>query len=196
MNLNFCLPKFWVIAVVLINSWFLSGAYLKTYTSYGYEMWVNRSHQGGVQCTWTLTLGCFIFELLPFVYFHTWILSGAYLQDYTSYGYEISWMGITWGKTGVFCDNLPLLLCVCSTSFENCVGKGEIALNEQFLLFSHCFLPFWRTFCHLYRIWNCHLQTLSVWKSLRLVALGLVNFFTKQQNFRSAQINPLPDDKF
>ena len=89
----------------------MSGAYLKTYTSYGYEiMWVNRSHQGGVQHTWTLTLGCFIFELLPFVYFHTWILSGAYLQDYTSYGYEISWMVITWGKAGVFCDNLLLLL--------------------------------------------------------------------------------------
>ena len=111
MNLNFCLPKFWVIALFLINSWFLSGAYLKTYSSYSYEiMWVNRSHQGGVQCTWTLTLGCFIFEFLPFVYFHAWILSGAYLRDYTSYGYEISWMVITWGKTGVFCDNLPLLL--------------------------------------------------------------------------------------
>ena len=110
MNLNFCLPKFWVIALFLINSWFLSGAYLKTYTSYGYEiMWVNGSRQGGVQCTWTLTLGFFIFELLPFVYFHTWILSGAYLQDYTSYGYEFSWMVITWGKTGVFCDNLLLL---------------------------------------------------------------------------------------
>ena len=52
----------------------------------------------------------FIFELLPFVYFHIWILSGAYRQDYTSYGNEISWMVITWGKTGVFCDNLPLLL--------------------------------------------------------------------------------------
>ena len=25
---------------------------------------------------------------------------------------------------------------------ENTVGKGEIALNEQFLLFSQCFLPF------------------------------------------------------
>ena len=36
-------------------------------------------------------------------------MSGAYLQDYTSYGYEISWMVITWGKTGVFCDSLPLL---------------------------------------------------------------------------------------
>ena len=46
--------------------------------------------KGEVQCTWAFTLGCLSFELLPFVYFHTWILSDAYLQDYTSYGYEIS----------------------------------------------------------------------------------------------------------
>ena len=30
--------------------------------------------------------------------------------------------------------------------FENTVGKGEIAHNEQFLLFPKYFLPFWRTF--------------------------------------------------
>ena len=74
----------------LIHTWFLSGAYLKNYTTYGYEiLWVNRSHQGEVQYKWTITLACLIFELLPFVYFHTWILSGTYLQNYTSYGYEI-----------------------------------------------------------------------------------------------------------
>ena len=27
-------------------------------------------------------------------------------------------------------------------SFENTVGKGEIARNEQFLLFLQCFYPF------------------------------------------------------
>ena len=31
--------------------------------------------------------------------------------------------------------------------FENTVGKGEIACNEQFLLFPQCFLPVWITFC-------------------------------------------------
>ena len=36
----------------------------------------------------------------------------------------------------------PCFLHVCSTSlFENPVGKGEIARNEQFLLFTQCFLP-------------------------------------------------------
>ena len=50
----------------------LSGAYLQDYASYGYEiLWVDRSYQGGVQCTGTVTLACLIFELLPFVYFHT-----------------------------------------------------------------------------------------------------------------------------
>ena len=46
----------------------LSGAYLQDYASYGYEiLWVGRSHQGGVQCTGTITLACLIFELLPFL---------------------------------------------------------------------------------------------------------------------------------
>ena len=36
--------------------------------------------------------------------------------------------------------------------FENTVGKGEIASNEQFLLFPQCFLPIWITFCHFRQI--------------------------------------------
>ena len=36
--------------------------------------------------------------------------------------------------------------------FENTVGKGEIARNKQFLLFPHCFLPVWITFCHFLQI--------------------------------------------
>ena len=32
------------------------------------------------------------------------------------------------------------------------VGKGEIARNEQFLLFPQCFLPVWRTSYHFHRI--------------------------------------------
>ena len=37
--------------------------------------------------------------------------------------------------------NKPWFLCVCSTSLLKTVGKGEIALNEQFLLFPQSFLP-------------------------------------------------------
>ena len=47
----------------------LCGSYLLDYASYGFEIsWVDRSHQGGVQCTGTIT--CLIFESLPFVDFH------------------------------------------------------------------------------------------------------------------------------
>ena len=47
--------------------------------------------------------------------------------------------------------NKPWFLRVCSISlFENTVGKGEIARNEQFLLFLQSFLPVWRTFCYFF----------------------------------------------
>ena len=60
-------------------------------------------------------------------------------------------------------------MCRQYRSFENTVRKGEIARNEQFFLFPQCFLPIWRTFCQFHLIWNCRLQTLSVWKSLKFV---------------------------
>ena len=84
---------FELLPFVYFHTWFLSGAYLQNCTSYGYEiLWVDRSHQGGVKCTWTVTLARLIFESLPFVYFHTRFLSRAYLENCTSYGYEILWV--------------------------------------------------------------------------------------------------------
>ena len=65
--------------------------------------------------------------------------------------------------------------CLQYKSFENTVGKGEIARNEQFLLFPHCFLPVWWTFCHFHQIWNCRLQTLLAWKSLKFVVWERLN---------------------
>ena len=41
-------------------------------------------------------------------------------------------------------------MCLQYKSFENTVGKGEIARNEQFLLFPQCFPPIWRTFYHFH----------------------------------------------
>ena len=41
--------------------------------------------------------------------------------------------------------------CPQEKSFENTVGKEEIARNEQFLLFPLCFLPILRTFCHFHQ---------------------------------------------
>ena len=54
-------------------------------------------------------------------------------------------------------------------AFENTVGKGEIARNEQFLLFPQCFLLVGMTFCHFLNILNCCLQSLSIWKSPKFV---------------------------
>ena len=59
--------------------------------------------------------------------------------------------------------------CLQSKSFENTAGKGEIARNERFLIFPHCFLPIWITFFHFHLIQNCRLQALSVWESLKFI---------------------------
>ena len=81
--------------------------------------------------------------------------------------------------------NKSWFLPVCSTSlFENTVGKGEIARNEQFLLFPLCFLPFWRTYCQFHEIVVCKLLdwtslNLSFWKGLiKHVFLGLTRFLS------------------
>ena len=48
--------------------------------------------------------------------------------------------------------NLPfptqalVFTCLQFKSFENTVGKGEIARNEQFLLFPQCFLLLWKSY--------------------------------------------------
>ena len=42
--------------------------------------------------------------------------------------------------------------CLQYTTFENTAGKGEIAQNEQFLLFPQCFLSVWRNSCHFHQI--------------------------------------------
>ena len=45
-----------------------------------------------------------------------------------------------------------VFMCLKCKSFENTTGKGEIARNEQFLLFPQCFLLVWRAFCHFQQI--------------------------------------------
>ena len=49
-------------------------------------------------------------------------------------------------------QNKPWFTCLQYKSFENTVGKGEIACKNQFLLLPQCFLPIWRTFCHFHQI--------------------------------------------
>ena len=68
--------------------------------------------------------------------------------------------------------------------FENTVGKGENAHNEQFLLFPKCFLPVWITFCKVRQVWNCRLQTFSIWKSLKFVVWERVNTSTSSSTLK------------
>ena len=44
-------------------------------------------------------------------------------------------------------------MCLQYESFENTVGKGETARNEQFLFFPQCFQPFLRNLHHIHQIW-------------------------------------------
>ena len=67
--------------------------------------------------------------------------------------------------------------CLHLESFGNTVGKGEIARNEQFLLFPQCFLHFLRALCHCHQTSDCCLQTLSVWKSPKFVVWERVQPF-------------------
>ena len=68
-----------------------------------------------------------------------------------------------------FPEQALVFTCMHYKSFENTSGKGEIARNEQFLLFPQCFLSVWGTFFHLHLTSVCRLQTLSVWKSLKFI---------------------------
>ena len=63
--------------------------------------------------------------------------------------------------------NKPWFLLVCSKSLLKALWEKEKWLVKA-SLFPKCYLPVWRTFFHINQIWNCRLQTLSVWKSLNL----------------------------
>ena len=55
--------------------------------------------------------------------------------------------------------------------------KEKLLVTSKFLLFPQCFLPVWRTFCHFHHIWNCRLQPLTVWKSLKFFVWERVNSY-------------------
>ena len=86
------------------------------------------------------------------------------------------------------CHPFPVFTCLQYKTLENTMEKGEIAFNEQILLFPKRFLPIRRSFCHFYQIWNCRLQTLLVWKSLKFVVWERVN---KERKFGLVQIQSI-----
>ena len=52
--------------------------------------------------------------------------------------------------------------------------KGEIACNNQFLLFSQCFLSYMTLSFHFEFTLKCHLQFVSIWTSQKfdLLVMG------------------------
>ena len=74
-------------------------------------------------------------------------------------------------------------MCLRYKSFENIVEKGEIARNEQFLVSHSVFYPFEELSAFFIKIWNCLLQTLSVWKSLKFAGWEMVNTFPHNDAF-------------
>ena len=90
-------------------------------------------------------------------------------------------------------SNKPWFLGISSTSLLKTlqvVGKGEIVRNKQFHLFPQCFLPIWRTLCYFHPFRNCHLQTLSVWESQKVVIWervkqDMTKFTPFSQNFKT-----------
>ena len=67
-------------------------------------------------------------------------------------------------------QNKPWFLCVCSTSLLKTLWEKEKLLVTSNFSFSHSvFYPFLEIFCHFHQIWNCRLQSLSVWKRLKCV---------------------------
>ena len=56
---------------------------------------------------------------------------------------------LKWGLT--LSKQALAFMCLQYKSFENSMGKREIARNKQFFLFPQCFLPFWRTFHHFHQ---------------------------------------------
>ena len=55
-----------------------------------------------------------------------------------------------------------VFMCLQYKPLENTVGEGEISCKEKYLLFTQCFVPIWRTFCHFHQF-EIYLQTLLVW---------------------------------
>ena len=69
--------------------------------------------------------------------------------------------------------------CLQYKSFENALGKGEIACNEHFLLF-----PVFSILLENSMLFSSnsklHLQTFSVWKSLTSVVWETINFMYEE----------------
>ena len=70
----------------------------------------------------------------------------------TQYKYTMISHSVNTTSVVIFPTQALVFTCLPCKCFENTVGKGKIARNEQFFLFPQCFLPVWITFCHFRQI--------------------------------------------
>ena len=80
--------------------------------------------------------------------------------------------------------------CLQNKSLENTVGKGEIARDEQFLLFPQCFLLFWRKFLQVLSVLKLSSANCFTFKDSKMCRFGkALNEFTLSMN----KINNMQD---
>ena len=73
------------------------------------------------------------------------------------------------------------LLVMSNFSFSQCFQPVKRTSCHVHKFFSHSAFNQFRelTTCHFYQIWNCRLQTLSVWRGLKFVVWERVNLLLK-----------------
>ena len=142
---------------------------------------MDRSHKGEEQCTGIITLACLIFELVPFVVFHTWMLFGA-CPSFT-----------TWGKTGVSCDNLPLLffivflltlLLLCTIIYDAVYIVAVSTPIQAFLEFRLLVLS-----CKVTWVENVVFDNFSACLKKTILSPDLVQWWTKKKKKKAESIN-------
>ena len=67
--------------------------------------------------------------------------------------------------------------------------KQKLLITSNFSFSHTVFYPFWRTFRHFHRIWDCRLQALSVWEGLKFIVWEKV----KKKNVHFSEIIKFPE---
>ena len=80
--------------------------------------------------------------------------------------------------------NKPWFLRVCSTSLLKTLWeKVKLHMMSNFSFCHSVFYLFEELFCYFCQLWNCRLQTLSVWKSLKCVVWERVKLLFEEMHF-------------
>ena len=91
----------------------------------------------------------------------------------------------------------PWFSLICSKSILKTLREKEkLLVTSNFSFSPQCFLPFRRTFWHFHQIWNCRLQTLSVWKGPKFVVWERVKQYRNGENTSNRHCQSFTDISF